>query len=252
MPEEINRLLTDHIADYLFTTSVYDNANLKKEGIPQEKIHLVGNIALDSLSRHLDRAKQSAILDRLGLKHGERITSYALLTLHRVSNVDDQKVFSGIISGLDQVRPCLPILFPAHPRTVRRIEEFGLENHFQILEDTDEPLPMDDCRKIIIVPPQGYLDFTCLLAHSDFVLTDSGGIQTEATFLGIPCLTLRENTEWILTLEKGTNHLVGIDPDRIRRETVKILESERPSPQIPQYWDGRTAVRIKDIIIKNL
>jgi len=251
MPEEINRLLTDHISDYLFTTSTYDNSNLSREGISREKIHLVGNIMLDTLSRYLDKAKKSAILARLGLRVGGCIHPYALMTLHRVSNVDDRKVFSRILSGLDQAKQQLPILFPAHPRTVQRIKEFGLAEYFHVFDAAAEPLTLDEPEKIIIFPPQGYLDFTCLMAHAALVLTDSGGIQPETTFLGVPCLTLRENTEWTVTLEQGTNRLVGVDPDRIRGETQEILKSDRPSPQVPEFWDGRTAVRIGEIITRD-
>ncbi len=250
MPEEINRLLTDHISDYLFTTSKYDDANLRREGILPEKIHLVGNIMLDTLSRYLDKAKQSVILERLGLKTGDLIRPYALMTLHRVSNVDDPDVFSSILSGLEQIKQQVPFLFPAHPRTVQRIEKFGLKDYFNILPSAGTSLSFDDPQKIAIFPPQGYLDFTCLLAHAAFVLTDSGGIQPETTFLGVPCLTLRENTEWTITIEQGTNLLVGVDPERIRAQTQRILEIDRPSTKIPEYWDGRTAVRIREIMTR--
>lgn len=233
MPEEINRLLTDAISDYLFTPAEEADENLKKEGIPEGKIFLVGDIMIDTLLWEMGRTKD---IDRPPLPELDN-DSYAALTLHRPSNVDDPEIFKGILNALDEIAVKIPIIFPAHPRTVNRMKE----NRFH---------PKNKSFKII--EPLSYRDFLRLYKNSKFVLTDSGSIQQETTFLNIPCLTIRENTERPFTITKGTNILTGTDPKRIMEESFKILAGEtRQSERMP-LWDGKTAKRIVDILKDNV
>lgn len=236
MPEEINRILTDSISDLLLTPSPDGNENLKKEGIPDEKVKLVGNVMIDSLFRNLEIAGESNILEKLGYVDKD----FAALTLHRPSNVDDKGTFESLLNSLVEISQKIPIIFPAHPRTASRIEEFGFSE-------------MIDNSNIKVVEPLGYLDFLNLMSNSKLVLTDSGGLQEETTALKIPCLTLRENTERPITIEMGTNILVGIDPEKIKRQAFKILASENSSTnaKIPPLWDGKTAERICDALISS-
>lgn len=236
MPEEINRIVTDALSDLLLTTSRNADENLLREGIAAEKIHFVGNVMIDTLNKHRQRAQQFHTPARFGLPPG----SYALLTLHRPSNVDDPAVFAGILDALTQIQRELPILFPAHPRTVKRIEEFGLTAQ------------LEDAPALRIVEPLGYLEFLDLMMQAQLVLTDSGGIQEETTILGIPCLTLRENTERPITITQGTNTLVGVDPDRIVSEVHSILSGESKAGRVPELWDGQTAGRIVKILHKKV
>lgn len=236
MPEEINRVVTDQLSDYLFATCQEANDNLGREGISEEKIFLVGNVMVDSLLANLEQAKQSDILNRLGVEH-ER---YTLMTLHRPSNVDNQKTLCNILHGLNTIQQELPIIFPAHPRTLRQITEFGLSG--QIAEMTH----------LHLIEPLGYLEFLCLMSQSKLVLTDSGGIQEETTVLGIPCLTLRENTERPVTVTEGTNTLVGSDPDRIIDEAMKVLNGCGKVGRVPKLWDGRASERIVTILEKEV
>jgi UDP-N-acetylglucosamine 2-epimerase (non-hydrolysing) len=234
MPEEINRLLTDQIADLLFTPSPDADQNLRAEGISDERIRFVGNVMIDSLFVHLERAKSSTIREDLGVASSD----YAVLTLHRPSNVDDPVTFAGILEALDQIGRRLPIVFPVHPRTRKAIVDLGLENRVKSIEG------------LRMIDPLGYLDFMRLYSGARLVLTDSGGIQEETTVLGIPCLTLRENTERPITVEMGTNIVVGTDPTRITAAALSALE-RRPdaSPaRIPPLWDGRTGERIADVL----
>lgn len=234
MPEEINRLLTDQIADVLFTPSSDADENLRAEGIPAERIHLVGNVMIDSLLRHLERAKASTIRQDLGVAN----SGYAVLTLHRPSNVDDRETFVGIIEALVQIGRRLPIIFPVHPRTRKAIADLGLENRVKSIEG------------LRMIDPLGYLDFMWLYSGARLVLTDSGGIQEETTVLGIPCLTLRENTERPITVEMGTNVVVGTDPSRITAAAFSALDPgpEVSPPRVPPLWDGHTAERIVDVL----
>jgi UDP-N-acetylglucosamine 2-epimerase (non-hydrolysing) len=233
MPEEINRLLTDQIADLLFTPSSDADANLLAEGVSIERISFVGNIMIDSLFKNLERARQSKIKDTLDLKERE----YAVLTLHRPSNVDDREIFERILSALEKISYSLPIVFPVHPRTQKTIAEFGLAKRIAAAEN------------LRLIEPLGYLDFLSLYSTARLVLTDSGGIQEETTALGIPCLTLRENTERPITVEMGTNVIVGTDTNRIVSETMRVLNSsnENHLPQ-PPLWDGHTADRILAVL----
>jgi UDP-N-acetylglucosamine 2-epimerase (non-hydrolysing) len=229
MPEEINRLLTDQVSDLLFTPSADADANLRAEGIPAERIRLVGNIMIDSLYKHLEHAHQSSITSELGLTGKE----YAVLTLHRPSNVDSVEVFGRILQSLESIAARLPIVFPVHPRTRKMIDEFGLSDRISKAEG------------LKLVDPLGYLDFLGLYSNARLVLTDSGGIQEETTVLGIPCLTLRENTERPVTVEMGTNVVVGTDPERITTHAFAALNGNgNRARRVPPFWDGHTAERI--------
>lgn len=228
MPEEINRLLTDQIADLLFTPSADADENLRAEGIPPERIRLVGNIMIDSLYKHLERSRQSRIKDQLGLTD----KSYAVLTLHRPANVDDPVVFGRILEALERICEKLPVVFPVHPRTRKTIAELGLEERVEKIGG------------LRLIDPLGYLDFLSLYSGARLVLTDSGGIQEETSALGIPCLTLRENTERPITVTMGTNIIVGTDPAKIIATAFAALNETARQPVSIPLWDGHTAERI--------
>jgi len=259
MPEELNRVLTDHIADLLFTTEPSANENLRREGIPEEKVHFVGNVMIDTLVRHKERALALNVLEEHGLEpvRGQSRRPYALLTLHRPSNVDVPEVLSGILDALAEIQARLPILFPAHPRTVERIREFGFEGRLA-LWDTDcsagLALSSDYSAGLVAMPnlrvtePLGYLEFLNLMANARLVLTDSGGIQEETTILGVPCLTLRKNTERPVTVTQGTNTIVGSDPKHIVTEALAILDGRNKAGRVPEFWDGRAAERIVAVL----
>ncbi len=235
MPEEINRILTDSISDLLFTTSQDADVNLAHEGIPAERIRFTGNVMIDSLLDHLKIAENSTVREGLGIDASE----YAVMTLHRPSNVDDKDTLSGILGALISVSEKLPIIFPVHPRTRAKIEEFGFEEKIA-------------ASRIRLIEPLGYLDFMRLYSGAKLVMTDSGGLQEETTVLGIPCLTLRHNTERPITIEMGTNVLVGTDPEKIKRSAFEILDSryDISETKIPPLWDGKTAGRICDELLK--
>jgi len=232
MPEEVNRLVTDVLSDLLFTTSPDADENLQREGIPPEKIFLVGNVMIDTLFKHRARAEALDMPAQFNLKSGQ----YALLTLHRPSNVDEPGVLKGLLAALSAIQQEIPILFPAHPRTLRRIEEFGLQ------------AKLDAAPHLRLIEPLGYLEFLNLMMHARLVLTDSGGIQEETTILGIPCLTLRENTERPITITEGTNELVGVDPQRIVTAAGRILAGQHKAGHLPRLWDGHAAERIIAIL----
>jgi UDP-N-acetylglucosamine 2-epimerase (non-hydrolysing) len=236
MPEEINRLLTDQIADLLLTPSRDADENLLAEGIPRERIRFVGNVMIDSLFGQLKRAESSTVRENLSVAAND----YAVLTLHRPSNVDDPLTFRCILDALEQISRRLPIIFPVHPRTRARIGEFDFAD---LIERTPN---------LRLVEPLGYLDFLRLYSGARLVLTDSGGIQEETTVLGIPCLTLRENTERPITVEMGTNVVVGTDPEKIVREAAAALDTlpEKRAPRVPPLWDGRTAERILNALLE--
>ena len=237
MPEEINRLLTDQISDLLLTPSADADRNLLAEGITPERIRLVGNVMIDSLLKHLALAESSKAREELGVEG----RPYAVVTLHRPSNVDDPAALRGIVSALVRVSARLPVVFPAHPRTRNRLAEFGLLESFRTAP------------ALRLTEPLGYLDFLRLYSGAALVLTDSGGVQEETTALGIPCLTLRENTERPVTVEMGTNKVVGRDPERIVAEAVRALEGTRGghTPRVPPLWDGKTADRILDALLES-
>ncbi|HKP48120.1 MAG TPA: UDP-N-acetylglucosamine 2-epimerase (non-hydrolyzing) [Pyrinomonadaceae bacterium] len=231
MPEEANRVETDRIADLLFTPSADANQNLLAENISRDRIRLVGNIMIDSLYHHLEQSKNSGIKTHLGLADKD----YAVLTLHRPANVDDQMALARILEAVSEIAKQIPIIFPAHPRTKKNIEQFRLTKRLQKISG------------LRVIEPLGYLDFLNLYSGARLVLTDSGGIQEETTVLGIPCLTLRENTERPITISQGTNKLVGSDTEKIVREARATLGSRSTAPVIP-LWDGHTAERIVDAL----
>ena len=232
MPEEINRILTDSVADLLLTPSPDGDQHLRAEGIAEERIIRVGNVMIDSLYNNLARAESSSIQDDLGLED-----DYSILTLHRPSNVDDEEIFAGIISALEVIGKEIQIVFPMHPRTEKMAKQFSLYERIASIS------------KIKITGPVGYLDFVALMSKSKLVLTDSGGLQEETTALGIPCITLRENTERPITVTEGTNTIVGCDPELIKSTALDALTTGGKSGRIPELWDGKTAERIADVLI---
>lgn len=233
MPEEINRILTDAISDLLFTTSQDADENLKAEGIAPDKIRFVGNVMIDSLQQHLKVAERSSVRSDLGVNE----LDYAVVTLHRPSNVDDKDVLGGILDALIAIAEELPIIFPVHPRTRGRIDEFGLTDRIA-------------ASGVRIIEPLGYVDFLRLYSGARLVLTDSGGIQEETTVLGIECLTMRHNTERPVTIEMGTNVLVGTDAERIRTAAFGALTkgTRNDEVRIPPLWDGKAARRVCDVL----
>jgi UDP-N-acetylglucosamine 2-epimerase (non-hydrolysing) len=228
MPEEVNRILTDRLSRLLFTPSIDADENLRAEGTPAERIFRVGNVMVDTLQAHLERAKALSAPARLGLSPGQ----YAVLTLHRPSNVDRRDTLGGILEALAALQSEIPIVFPVHPRTRRRIAELGFE---------DAIAGMSGLR---LCEPMGYLEFLGLTSQARLVLTDSGGLQEETTALGIACLTLRESTERPITVSQGTNVVVGSDPERIVAEARRALAGVGKRGQIPELWDGKASERI--------
>ena len=248
MPEEINRIVTDSISDLLFTTEESANRNLLSEGIKPQQIHFVGNVMIDTLLRHRAKAAESTILNELHLGSGPEARSYALLTLHRPANVDDSEVFAKMLDVFLEISKTMPIIFPVHPRTLKRIQDANLGDYF-VDHFMDGPDRWDSRVRIRLVPPLGYLDFLRLMGGAKLVLTDSGGVQEETTILGIPCLTLRQSTERPVTIKNGTNVLVGSDPELIQKAFSKIIKNGNRSVQrIPQLWDGQAAKRIVNIL----
>ena len=252
MPEEINRILTDHISDYLFTTCEDANRNLRKEGIPSSKIFFVGNVMIDTLKRFFDLARKSDILDKLGLKKDGKLSKYAVLTLHRPSNVDQKDVLKGIFTALNRLSKKIPVIFPAHPRTLKRMKSFSLDNMVTYVGKFSRNDLKKSKKNVWVMSPLGYIDFLNLMSHASVVLTDSGGIQEETTILGIPCLTLRDNTERPITVREGTNIVVGNDPERILSASLDILENSPHGKKIPKFWDGKAADRIVEVLTARL
>jgi len=287
MPEEINRVLTDSISDLLFTTEESANENLMREGIPEEKVYFVGNVMIDTLIKHRERAAQSDILNRLGLavvplggatsptdgKAAKNpISPYAVLTLHRPSNVDSETIFRNIIEALKTVACELPIVFPIHPRTVSRIRDFALEAFFEWSPlyqmgsnatggGTGAGVTSKTGKGIHVVPPLGYLDFLHLISNARLVFTDSGGIQEESTILNVPCITMRENTERPVTVSSGTNMIAGTTGEKILNlafSSMKDFDSVPASEastgkakhNAPPLWDGQSADRIVRILVQ--
>jgi UDP-N-acetylglucosamine 2-epimerase (non-hydrolysing) len=236
MPEEINRILTDAIADVLFVTEDSGRVNLLHEGVPAERIHLVGNVMIDALESSRAKWEASSIAERLGLGSG---TPYAVLTLHRPSNTDQISHLDALLDALGQVGRHLPIIFPVHPRTRQQ-----LRSHRRLDDACDDVVRAG----VRYIEPLGYLDFIALMSRARLVLTDSGGIQEETTVLGVPCLTLRENTERPVTVTLGTNRIIGTDPQRIVHAALDVLREERPAPRRPPLWDGHAARRVVDIL----
>jgi len=232
MPEEINRILTDALSEYLLTPIEDANENLRKEGIPEDKISLVGDVMIDTLMKYREKASSNQVWKEFGLEKN----SYILMTLHRSSNVDIGANFASILDALTEIQRRIKIIFPMHPRTKARVEEFGLGNAISNMEN------------LIIIEPLGYLRFMSLMVGAKAVLTDSGGMQTETTVLNIPCLTMRENTEHPETIREGTNTLVGNNTKRIMEESMKILDGKGKGGKYPSIWDGRASERIVNVI----
>lgn len=228
MPEEINRVLTDAIGRWLFVSEPSGVENLRREGVAEDRIHLVGNVMIDTLLACRELARRSAILSDLGVEP----RGYAVLTLHRPANVDRPEVLGGLLGAVGRIAEELPVVFPVHPRTRKALE--------------GRPLPGGG--RLKLVEPLGYLDFMRLVSEARLVLTDSGGVQEETTVLGVPCLTLRENTERPITIERGTNRLVGLDPARIVGAGLEALAAPAPGAVAPPLWDGRAAARIVEIL----
>jgi UDP-N-acetylglucosamine 2-epimerase (non-hydrolysing) len=231
MHEEINRLCTDVLADLLFTTDIIADQNLLREGVAPEKIRFAGNTMIDTLLLHRDRARALPLPDEL------EAGGFAVLTLHRPGNVDQRDTLCPLFGVIREISQRIPIVFPAHPRTVGRLKEFGL------LEEIHRD------NRIRLVEPLSYLPFIGLVMRSRMVLTDSGGIQEETTVLGVPCITMRPNTERPITCELGTNILAGTDPERIRSAAFAVLDGQVRPSSVPDRWDGRAASRIVDVLL---
>lgn len=245
MPEEINRIVTDALADYLFTTEESANLNLIREGVDPGRIFYVGNVMIDTLRHWQAQAAHSTILKKLRLEDGGAIRPYGLVTLHRPQNVDAIDTLAGIFSALEQLAHKLPLIFPVHPRTQGALRAIG--------RTVIEHLPLERMPArggVLLVEPLGYLDFLRLLDQAQLVLTDSGGIQEEATILGVPCVTLRPNTERPVTLQLGLNVLAGAEPEQIVRSGRMMLKKGRRQLAPPHLWDGQASGRIVEILLR--
>ncbi|MCF8357023.1 MAG: UDP-N-acetylglucosamine 2-epimerase (non-hydrolyzing) [Melioribacteraceae bacterium] len=232
MPEEINRLLTDSISDFLFVTEKSGMENLKREGVDESKIFFVGNVMIDSLAYYLPKADKSNILTQYELNKSE----YVLVTLHRPSNVDDIDQLKKLFNLLNKTAERRKVIFPIHPRTRNNLTKFGIEESLN--------------KNIILTDPIGYIDFLALTKNAELILTDSGGIQEESTYLGVQCITLRTTTERPVTVEVGTNQLLGNDLEKAEQAVQEILEGKKKEGSIPEKWDGKTAERIVDTLLK--
>ncbi len=236
MPEEINRLLTDSICDMLLVSEPSGVENLLNEGHPETNVHLVGNVMIDTLLTQLERAKKMDTLERLGLSPG----TFGVVTLHRPANVDTPEVLSGLVDVLVDTSDRLPLAFPVHPRTLARLKEFDL---LQRLEDKPE---------IHCLSPLGYLDFLCLTSQAKVIVTDSGGLQEESTALGVPCLTMRPNTERPATVDEGTSTLIGSSANELREYLDQVVSGRYKQGRCPELWDGNAAKRIVEVIAGNV
>ena len=232
MPEEINRIVTDRLSDYLFVSEQSGLDNLASEGVPESKVFFTGNIMIDSLVNSLEACEKSTVLKDYGLEPGR----FAVVTMHRPSNVDDPQQLHQLIDLLNEVGQSIPVIFPCHPRTQKEMAKQGVS--------------LGDNSSLIIIEPVGYLDFLRLQSQAMFVLTDSGGIQEETTYLRVPCVTMRTSTERPATTDIGSNILTGPDPDRIRPAVRDILNGKHKTGAIPPLWDGRTAYRIVKHLIE--
>ena len=236
MPEEVNRRITDRLSDYLFVTEPDAVKNLKKEGISGERVFFVGNVMIDCLLSNLEKIKRSKISGQFQLKKG----GYGVLTLHRPSNVDTRKSLLKVLDIVRQVCRRSQLIYPIHPRTKSMLQKHGLENKLKQIDN------------LAVVEPMGYIDFMGLVNGAAYVLTDSGGIQEETTVLGVPCLTMRENTERPVTITSGTNALVGLDLKKILKGVTAALKKRKTRRAAPRFWDGRAAARITAILGKQL
>ncbi len=239
MPEELNRLLTDQLSDFLFVTEKSGLDNLNKEGIPGEKVFFVGNVMIDSLINYLPKAGKSAVLDELKVSPPAAGNSggYVLVTLHRPSNVDSKIFLTGLAGLLNTIAEKRKIVFPVHPRTRKNMEEWDIITNFS--------------GNVIITEPIGYIDFLTLTKNAELIITDSGGIQEESTYLGVQCITVRENTERPVTVETGTNQLIGTDLKKVQKSALEVLNGNIKKGKIPELWDGKAAERIVDILMNS-
>jgi UDP-N-acetylglucosamine 2-epimerase (non-hydrolysing) len=235
MPEEINRIMTDAISDWLFTSEPSAQTNLEREGVPAERIHFVGNVMIDTLYSHRQQAQEMHSSRELGCGDDD----YVVLTLHRPSNVDDPQRLESILKAVHDVAEDLPVLFPIHPRTRGQLQNFGFINRH-------------DLNGYRMVEPQGYLSMLSLMQGARFVMTDSGGMQEETTALGVPCLTLRENTERPSTIDSGSNQLVGWRTEDILAAVRRVMADPHRSTRVPEKWDGKTSTRIAEILRRDL
>lgn len=231
MPEEINRLLTDAIADYLFVTEKSGMENLMHEGVPEGKVFFTGNVMIDSLINYLPKAEESDALSCYHLEKG----NYILVTLHRPSNVDSRDYLEKLIHLLNTVSEKRKLIFPIHPRTKNNMEKFGLSGMLS--------------ENVILTDPIGYIDFLSLTKNAELIITDSGGIQEESTYLGVQCITVRDNTERPITVELGTNQLIGTDLEKVEKTALEVLEGRKKTGTVPPLWDGHAAERITDILV---
>jgi UDP-N-acetylglucosamine 2-epimerase (non-hydrolysing) len=232
MPEEINRIITDVVSDYLFVSEHSGMRNLRDEGVDDSKIFFVGNTMIDSLEAHYDSLEENTVVKDMGLKQGE----YVLVTLHRPTNVDDKEQLTALMQTLARLSKERSVVFPVHPRTRKNLEAFGLDRH----------LP----KSLILTDPKGYIDFLSLMRYAELVITDSGGIQEETTYMGVQCVTVRKNTERPVTMDVGTNHLVGIDMEKVEKTALDILDGVTKPGRIPEMWDGKAAKRIAAILME--
>jgi len=232
MPEEINRIVTDSISDYLFVTEQSGLDNLRREGVPDEKVFFTGNVMIDALVRFREKAAQTTVLEDLGLEPSR----YVLMTMHRPANVDVEEGLQAILRTVELISDTHDVVFPIHPRTRQRFHDYGLSEQLKRIH------------RLKLLEPLGYLEFLRLMEHAAAVVTDSGGVQEETTYLKVPCLTLRENTERPVTIELGTNELMPLDPERIARRLMEIAYEDYSARSIPPLWDGRAAERIVDML----
>jgi UDP-N-acetylglucosamine 2-epimerase (non-hydrolysing) len=248
MPEEINRILIDSIADYLFTTEENANRNLLRQGVPDARVFLVGNVLIDTFLRYRSKAQESTILQDLQLVSGAAVKPYAILTLHRSANIDDSRVLSQMLDAFLEISKHTPVIFPAHARTLKRIQDEDLSDYF-VDHFVQDPEPWDARVRIRLIPQLGYLDFLRLMSEAKVVLTDSGGVQDETTMLGVPCITLNDSTERLVTLEQGTNVLAGSNPEKIITEFNRAYYDRCKSSPSLRYWDGNAAKRIIQVLL---
>ncbi len=234
MPEEVNRVLTDSISELLFVTEKSGVTNLKNEGVPDEKIFFVGNVMIDNLIHYLEQTNLLPTLNEFDVESG----NFVLVTMHRPSNVDSDSQLEKIVRMLNSIAGKRKIIFPIHPRTRKNLELKKLINSLN--------------NKVVLTEPIGYMDFLCLLRNAELIITDSGGIQEESTYLGVQCITTRKTTERPVTVEIGTNHLVGDDFEKAEQLAIEILRGNKKSGQIPELWDGKASDRIVDIIVDKL
>jgi UDP-N-acetylglucosamine 2-epimerase (non-hydrolysing) len=254
MPEEVNRVVTDHVSDLLFVTEESGVENLRAEGIPPQRIFFVGNTMIDSLLTFDKKAETSTVLERLGLRPSNRdcgdAVRYALLTLHRPSNVDCRETFLNILKGLQGLARECPIVFPVHPRTQKQIKNFGLEDWPSASGNNGQGRTGDT--GLLLTEPLGYLDFLCIMKHAALVITDSGGIQEETTFLGVPCITVRDNTERPVTVSNGTNIIAGTNKESIQ-DAIRLQMAPRAQngKARPPKWDGNAGTRVIEVLMQS-